>query len=128
MDKIRLIYYVNNKSALNQSVSITYMNQVDYFDISVIEKLEIVQGNSQGREVIEVSLVSREDLNGVTDMRVEIGHNTYDLWLPVNFIRFRHSECHSVTGETLEMTILPDRQFASFESLSQVIPAMLGGR
>lgn len=30
-------------------------------------------------------------------------------------------------NDTMEMTVLPDRQFASFNSLQEILPAMFGG-
>lgn len=74
-----------------------------------------------------MALISKTDLNGVTDMHVEIGETTYDLWLPVSFIRFKEAQNHRLPSDTMEMTVLPDRQFSSFNTLQQIIPAMFGG-
>ena len=87
----------------------------------------MIRGHSQGRQVIEVALVSAVDLNGVTDMKVEVGNNSYDLWLPVCFIAFKQPQQHNVTGETLSMTLLPDRQFSSYQSVARVLPTIFGG-
>ena len=39
---------------------------------------------SQGREVLTIELISRLDLNGVTDIHVQVDESIYDLWLPIN--------------------------------------------
>lgn len=74
-----------------------------------------------------MTLISKTDLNGVTDMHVEIGEAIYDLWLPVSFIRFKETQDHRLPSDTMEMTVLPDRQFSSFNILQQILPAMFGG-
>ena len=98
LDKVRLIFYVNNKTPHNVPVNFSYQPQSEYFYVHVAEKLSMVRGNSQGREVVEVTLVSSVDLNGVTDMKVDVGSNGYDLWLPVCFISFKQAQQHNVTG------------------------------
>ena len=50
-------------------------------------------------------------------MHVEVGDVSYDLWLPVNFIKFKETKDYRLSADTLEMTVLPDRQFASFSSI-----------
>ena len=62
-------------------------------------------------------LISKTDLNGVTDMHVDIGNTTFDLWLPVNFIKFREARDYRLSGDSIEMTVLPDRQFASLSRM-----------
>lgn len=89
MNKIRLIIYIHNKSPNPKRIYISYEYQHEYFDLNVQEKLVKVEPRSQGREVLEVTLISKTDLNGVTDMHVEIGDTTYDLWLPLSFIKFK---------------------------------------
>ena len=61
-------------------------------------------------------------------MHVEVGDALYDLWLPVNFIKFKESNNHRLSGDTMEMTVLPDRQFSSFSNTQQILPVMFGGR
>ena len=34
-------------------------------------------------------------------MHVDIGDTTYDLWLPVNFIKFKESQQHHLSNDTL---------------------------
>ena len=50
-------------------------------------------------------------------MHVDIDDATYDLWLPICFIKFRENNDHRLSGDTLEMTVLPDRQFSSFNNI-----------
>ena len=49
MDKLRLIFYVNNKSNSAKRVNFKYEFQHDYFDLKVQEKLTQVIPKSQGR-------------------------------------------------------------------------------
>lgn len=128
LDKLRLIFYVNNKTPSKRSVDFSYEYQQQYFAITVIEKLTAVEGNAQGREVVEVELISKDDLNGVTDMHVSVGGRTYDFWLPATFIRFRRTDRYRMQNDEEEMTVVPDRQFASLARMEEVAPVMLGGR
>ena len=68
MDKIRLIFYINNKTNRPRRVSITYEYQIEYFNLKVEEKITKVAPRSQGREAITIDLISRIDLNGVSDV------------------------------------------------------------
>jgi hypothetical protein len=74
-----------------------------------------------------VTLISKTDLNAVTDMRVDLGDLAYDLWLPINFIAFKSTKDYRITSEATEMTVVPDRQFASFHTMKDIVPMMYGG-
>ena len=117
LDKCRLIFYINNKTSTAKQVNIRYDYQHDYFDMRLQEKLSHIPPKSQGREVLEITCISKVDLNGVTDMHVDIGDVTYDLWLPVSFIVFKEVKDYRLSEDTMEMTVLPDRQFSSFTTL-----------
>ena len=91
MDRLRIIFYINNKSMFGKKVDINYDYQKDYFKIRVEEKLRELKPKSQGREVLEIDLISKYDLNGVADMHVLIGDTVYDLWLPISFIKFKQT-------------------------------------
>ena len=67
------------------------------------------------------------DLNGVSDVHLTIGSQIFDLWLPINFIRFKNFNNYRLPNDTMEMTVLPDRQFSSFTILQQIVPIMYGG-
>ena len=56
-----------------------------------------------------------------------MGDDIYDLWLPVSFIHFKEDKDYRMPKDMMEMVVLPDRQFASFTSLQEVLPVMLGG-
>lgn len=127
-DKLRIIFYVNNKSSVRRTINFNYEYQSEYFQITVIEKLTEVAPNAQSREVIEVALISTSDLNGVTDVHVAVDNTMYDLWLPATFIRFRQTERYRMQNDEEEMNVLPDRQFASFNSMAEVAPLIFGGR
>jgi hypothetical protein len=118
LSKLRIIFYVNNKSAVRKTVTFQYDFQTEYFNIKVIERLTAVEGKTQSREVIEVSLISSSDLNGVTDMHVAVDGKFYDCWLPASFIRFKQTDRYRLQNDEEEMTVLPDRQFANFSSMS----------
>jgi hypothetical protein len=75
-----------------------------------------------------VALISKEDLNGVTDMHITVGSKTYDLWLPASFIRFLKTDRYRMQSDIEEMVIVPDRQFATLARMSEVAPIMFGGR
>lgn len=60
-------------------------------------------------------------------MHVEVGDAIFDLWLPVSFIRFKEDKDYRLSSDTMEMTVLPDRQFANFSSMQEVVPVMFGG-
>ena len=64
-----------------------------------------------------IDLISRADLNGVSDVHIQVDEMIYDLWLPINFIRFKHAANYRMPKDTLEMTVLPDRQFSSFSEV-----------
>jgi hypothetical protein len=128
MTKLRIIFYVNNKSDQAKRINIHYDFQPDYFDLVVEEKLTQLKPRAQGREVLELTLISKTDLNGVTDMHIQIGEAIYDLWLPANFICFKKTNDHRLGSDSVEMTVLPDRQFSSFSNVQEILPVMFGGR
>jgi hypothetical protein len=66
--------------------------------MQILEKLSEIGPKSQGREVAEVTLISKADLNAVTDMRVDLGDLAYDLWLPINFIAFKSTKDYRITS------------------------------
>ncbi len=70
MDKVRIILYVYNKTPVQKMANINYEYQQEYFDIRVKEKLTRIPSKGQGREELEVSLISKVDLNGVTDLHI----------------------------------------------------------
>jgi hypothetical protein len=70
MDKVRIILYVYNKTPAQKMANINYEYQQEYFDIRVKEKLTRIPSKGQGREELEVSLISKVDLNGVTDLHI----------------------------------------------------------
>jgi hypothetical protein len=49
LDKLRIIFYINNKTNTKKNVNFHYEYQQQYFAITTIEKLATVEGNSQGR-------------------------------------------------------------------------------
>lgn len=49
MDKIRLIFYINNKTPQAKRVKINYEVQKEYFSLNVQEKLNQIPPGSQGR-------------------------------------------------------------------------------
>jgi hypothetical protein len=127
LSKVRIIFYVNNKSQQWKRVRLDYEYQKDCFKIEVLEKLEELGANTQAREVIEVSLISKTDLNAVTDMHVEVGDTVYDLWLPISFIRFKSMADYRMDNDEVEMTVVPDRQFSTFNNMQGLVPIMFGG-
>ena len=56
---------------------------------------------SQGREVLTIELISQLDLNGVTDIHVQVDESIYDLWLPINFIRFKQASNYRMPEDTV---------------------------
>nr|BAK02724.1 predicted protein [Hordeum vulgare subsp. vulgare] len=52
LDKLRIIFYLNNKSNSHKRIAFNYDHQPDYFKINVLEKLNALPPHSQGREVI----------------------------------------------------------------------------
>ncbi len=127
-DKLRIIFYINNKSSSSKAVNFHYEYQEQYFNIKVAEKLSMVEAGAQGREVVEVELISKNDLNGVTDLHISVGDKMYDLWLPASFIRFTKTDRYRMSSQVAEMVVVPDRQFASLQRMSEVAPVMFGGR
>lgn len=83
-----------------------------------------MEGQAQGREVIEVELISMTDLNGVTDVHVQVASKLYDLWLPANFIRFRQAKSYRMDNSEAGMSVVPDRQFSTFGRMSEVVGVM----
>jgi hypothetical protein len=51
MNKIRIIFYINNKSERAKKANITYEFQNEYFSMQILEKLTQIGPKSQGREV-----------------------------------------------------------------------------
>jgi hypothetical protein len=96
--------------------------------LNVLEKLTALNGQAQGREVVEIELISKTDLNGVTDLHVQVDGKVYDLWLPATFIRFKRADAYKMQNDEVEMCILPDRQFSSCSALSELVPVMYGGK
>jgi hypothetical protein len=78
--------------------------------------------NQQGREVLEISLLhSCPDLNSVVDVHVSVGQRKLDLWLPICFIVWTYASVVEA-GEVGFMTIQPDRQFSTYESMAKLLP------
>lgn len=48
--------------------------------------------------MLEVRLVSKSDLNGVTDVHIKVDERVYDLWLPVSFIQFEKSKSYHMSN------------------------------
>lgn len=74
MQKIRLIFYIQNKSKRQAEIAVEYDYQLSHYIIETTEKLYEVKANSQSREVIEISLSpSSKNLNSVIDVHFSIG-------------------------------------------------------
>ena len=98
MSKIRIIFYINNKTSKIQPIKIEYDYEFTHYDLHVAEKLTSINGRGQGREVLEIELVrSCPDLNSVMDLHIRLGHKNYDLWVPVTFIEFMEAGGLSVS-------------------------------
>jgi hypothetical protein len=54
LSKVRIVFYVNNKSAVNLSVDFQYKFEKRLFSLSVTEKLRYVDAHQQSREAVEV--------------------------------------------------------------------------
>lgn len=64
-DRVRLIFYVNNKTFTSKFTRITYEYESSYYDIDVKEKMNSVNVGQEAREVIEIKLKSMKDINSV---------------------------------------------------------------
>lgn len=62
-DKLRIIFYVNNKTPFDRQVKINYDYLEEYYDVSVKEKMTEVRSHKEAREVLEIKLKSTYDLN-----------------------------------------------------------------
>jgi hypothetical protein len=60
-------------------------------------------------------------------MHVEVGDTVYDLWIPLTFIRFKSIANYRMNNEEVEMTVVPDRQFSTFNNMQSLVPIMFGG-
>ena len=87
-DRVRIIFYVNNKTFTSKFTRINYEYESAYYDIEVKEKMTSVNVGQEAREVIEIKLKSMKDINSVIEANFELGEKRYHLWVPVIFMEF----------------------------------------
>lgn len=64
-ERRKIVIYVNNKRKHDTSFNISYKCDKQYYEMSISKKIGVIDAERQGREEIEVRLVSKTDLDSV---------------------------------------------------------------
>lgn len=79
---------MNNRDRFEIKASIKYKYNHHYYDLKIIKKLHEIDGKTQAREEIEVSLINKDDLDEIIEGTLTIGQKEITFLVPAMFLEF----------------------------------------